>query len=98
MRQAVLRTVVCGSIFLASSALSGSAFADPTHEIANHHAQIDRLMTPGPGQKAGELQRKEILLAALNREKVDKNSARLAIQSMAEIFDFRLSRTGQRYV
>ena len=98
MRQAVLRTVVCGSIFLASSALSGSAFADPTHEIANHHAQIDRLMTPGPGQKAGELQRKEILLAALNREKVDKNSARLAIQSMAEIFDFRLSRAGDRYV
>lgn len=98
MRQAVLRTVVCGSIFLASSALSGSAFADPTHEIANHHAQIDRLMTPGPGQKAGELQRKEILLAALNREIVDKNSARLAIQSMAEIFDFRLSRAGDRYV
>lgn len=98
LQQAILRTVMCGSIFLASSALSGSAFADPTPEIANHHAQIDRLMTPGPKQKAGQLQRKEILLAALNREKVDKNSARLAIQSMAEIFDFRLSRAGDRYV
>lgn len=60
--------------------------------------QIDASMTPDAGQKGGALQKKELLLTALKREKVESNSIRLAIQSMDDLLDFRLSRAGDRYV
>lgn len=92
------RALAAAPLFFALSADPGDACAAPPDGPAGIYAQIDGLMTPGPKQKAGELQKKELLITALKREKIDPNSARLAIQSIAEIFDFRLSRSGDRYV
>ena len=59
---------------------------------------IDSLMTPSNGEKAGELGRKEIFANALKRENLDNNSIRLAMQSINKLFNFRLSRSGDRYL
>lgn len=59
---------------------------------------VDAVMRPASGEVTGELAKGELLVAALKREKIETNSARLAIQSIGKIFDFRLSRTGDRYV
>lgn len=98
IRRAFVRYAISGSIFLAGVVSADWAYGEPTQESAEIADQIDRLMMPEPGQKAGELQKKEILRAALKREKIDPDSVRLALQSMSELFDFRLSRAGDRYV
>ncbi len=98
MKRRFGRALAVAPLFFALSAAPGAVCAAPSGESAEIYAQIDGLMTPGPKQKAGELQKKELLITALKREKIDPNSARLAIQSIAEIFDFRLSRSGDRYV
>lgn len=98
IRRAFVRYAISGSIFLAGIVSADWAYGESAQESAEIADQIDRLMAAGPGQKAGELQKKEILRAALKREKIDSDSVRLALQSMSELFDFRLSRAGDRYV
>ena len=58
----------------------------------------EAIMRPSSGEISGELAKGELLVTALKREKVEGNSARLAMQSIGKLFDFRLSRTGDRYV
>ena len=61
-------------------------------------SETDSRMIAGAGEKAGELGRGELLANALKREKLDPNSIRQAMQSIGKLFDFRLSRAGDRYV
>ncbi len=61
-------------------------------------AALEAVMQPGAGEKGGELAKGELLATALKREKLDTNSVRLAMKSIGELFDFRLSRAGDRYV
>ncbi|MBR4985597.1 MAG: hypothetical protein IKY83_07655 [Proteobacteria bacterium] len=70
-----------------------------TPEIAQAQpAETDARMIAGPGEKAGELGRGELLANSLKREKLDPNSIRQAMQSIGKLFDFRLSRAGDKYV
>lgn len=62
------------------------------------NAEIDAVMTPENGEKAGKLGKGELLVNAMKREKVDGASVHKAISSIGEVFDFRLSRSGDRYV
>ncbi|MCL2326051.1 MAG: hypothetical protein FWC40_06105 [Proteobacteria bacterium] len=55
-------------------------------------------MTPGRDEYVGELKRGELLVTALKREKIDGNSVRMATQSLGELLDFRLSRSGDKYL
>lgn len=75
---------------LGTSCLSGQVFAQP--------AETDARMVANTGEKAGELGRGELLANALKREKLDPNSIRQAMQSIGKLFDFRLSRAGDKYV
>ncbi len=61
-------------------------------------AAIDAIMQPKAGEKAGELAKGELLTTALKREKLEGNSIREAMQSIGKLFDFRLSRAGDKYV
>ena len=58
----------------------------------------DPRMVPSPSQKIGELRHGELLLSAMKREKADAESARLAIHSLSKLLDFRLSRSGDKYI
>ena len=75
---------------LGASCIAGQVFAQP--------AEIDARMVANSGEKAGELGRGELLANALKREKLDPNSIRQAMQSIGKLFDFRLSRAGDKYV
>lgn len=71
----------------------GTVYGEPSEA-----AQIDAWMTAEQGQKGGALQKGELLVSALKREKVEHASAVQAVQSLADLLDFRLSRSGDRYV
>ena len=58
----------------------------------------DAAMMPEKGENTGELRRGELLVTALKREKIESSSIRLAMQSMGQLFDFRLSRAGDKYL
>ena len=58
----------------------------------------DSLMLPHNGEKAGELAKGQLFVTALRAENLDYNSIRLAMQSIGKLFDFRLSRAGDRYL
>ena len=82
-------TLLCAS-FMATT------FSDTVYAQAPQSAEA--IMRPSSGEIAGELAKGELLVTALKREKVEGNSARQAMQSIGKLFDFRLSRTGDRYV
>ena len=68
---------------------------------SNAYAQMptsDSLMLPHNGEKAGELAKGQLFVTALRAENLDYNSIRLAMQSIGKLFDFRLSRAGDRYL
>lgn len=92
MRFSRVRTVVFG--ILLSSALVYPVVAEAEPDAAF----LAAVMQPGAGEKGGELAKGELLATALKREKLDTNSVRLAMKSIGELFDFRLSRAGDRYV
>lgn len=87
-----LRAVMIGSMLCSGGLLSTQAMAQPAV------SETDARMIAGAGEKAGELGRGELLVNALKREKLDPNSIRQAMQSIGKLFDFRLSRAGDRYV
>ena len=55
-------------------------------------------MRPEAGERAGQLGKGELLVNAMKREKVDSSSVHKAMSSMGEVFDFRHSRSGDKYV
>lgn len=86
---AFLVAVVC----VVNLGFVGTVYGEPSEA-----AQIDAWMTAEQGQKGGALQKGELLVSALKREKVESASAVQAVQSLANLLDFRLSRSGDRYV
>lgn len=82
---------------IAFSMLLGITCVAPGYSQAQD-AQTDSIMQASAGETAGSLAKGELLATALKREKVDAVSARQAIKSIGDLFDFRLSRTGDRYV
>ena len=78
---------VAAACFLAVPAV---AQADPP--------TVESVMTPGPGEKAGELASGELLSAALKKANCEGNSVRLAMQSIEKLFNFHMSHAGDRYV
>lgn len=67
-------------------------------QVAHAQSPSPSLVATAPGEVVGVLERGELLVMALKREKIDGNSIRLATQSISQIFDFRLSRAGDRYL
>ncbi|MBQ9394285.1 MAG: hypothetical protein IJU23_02060, partial [Proteobacteria bacterium] len=73
----------------------GAMFPAPSYA---QDPAIEALMTPEQGEKAGQLGKGELLVNAMKREKVDSASVHKAMSSIGEVFDFRHSRSGDRYV
>ncbi len=78
--------------------LSVSAPASYFCATTEAQAQTADVMSAGPGEKAGALGKGELLVYALKREKIDPTSIAQAMKSMGELFDFKYSRTGDRYL
>ena len=83
-------------VMLLCASLMAISFSNSVFAQAPQTAEA--IMRPSSGEIAGELAKGELLVTALKREKIDSNSARQAMQSIGKLFDFRLSRTGDRYV
>lgn len=59
---------------------------------------LESLMTPRRDEKSGLLAQGELLTTALKNARCEGNSVRLSTQSIGKIFNFHLSRAGDRYV
>ncbi len=77
--------------------LLGLSCVTSNHAMAQDSAQAN-LMQASAGEKSGALAKGELLITALKREKVDLSSARQAMKSIEPLFDFRLSRSGDKYI
>lgn len=97
LRRLPSQCLIC-SCLLASPLMIHEAYAqDSIHET--EQKALDAYMTPTNGQHAGEIISGEVLQTALKRrEKLNSASVDRAIKSISELFNFKLVRSGDKYL